>query len=206
MTTLTGRSPGNTYKDLLQVSNSNSGVDATLRDVEDGEGTASALQVSTTEAKVNGDLTVTGSVSLSTGLPVSSGGTGSTTEAGARIALGLAIGTDVQAYDAGLADIAGLAVTDGNIIVGDGANWVAESGATARASLGLGIGVAVQAYDSNLTSFLTAHNLPTSDGTNGQVLTTNGGGAVSWVDGADADYTPADDAEGLLAISYALNS
>jgi hypothetical protein len=202
MTTLTGRSPGNTYKDLLQVSNSNSGVDATLRDVEDGEGTASALQVSTTEAKVNGDLTVTGSVSLSTGLPVSSGGTGSTTEAGARIALGLAIGTDVQAYDAGLADIAGLAVTDGNIIVGDGANWVAESGAAARASLGLGIGV--QAYDSNLTSFLAAHNLPTSDGTNGQVLTTNGGGAVSWADGAD--YTPADDAEGLLAISYALNS
>jgi hypothetical protein len=56
----------------------------------------------------------------------------------ARTSLGLAIGTDVQAYDAGLADIAGLAVTDGNIIVGDGANWVAESGATARTSLGLG--------------------------------------------------------------------
>jgi hypothetical protein len=37
-----------------------------------------------------------------------------------------------------LADIAGLAVTDGNIIVGDGSNWVAESGATARTSLGLG--------------------------------------------------------------------
>ena len=83
MTTLTGRSPGNTYKDLLQVSNSNAGVDATLRSVSDGEGTDSALQISTTEAKVNGDLTVTGSVSLSTGLPVSSGGTGATTEANA---------------------------------------------------------------------------------------------------------------------------
>lgn len=35
-----------------------------------------------------------------------------------------------------LDDIDGLAVTDGNIIVGDGANFVAESGATARASLG----------------------------------------------------------------------
>lgn len=55
-----------------------------------------------------------------------------------RADLGLAIGTNVQAYDAGLVDIAGLAVTDGNIIVGDGTNWVAESGATARASLGLG--------------------------------------------------------------------
>lgn len=48
----------------------------------------------------------------------------------------LVIGTDVQAWDGGLDDISGLAVTDGNIIVGDGANWVAESGATARTSLG----------------------------------------------------------------------
>ena len=45
-----------------------------------------------------------------------------------------------QPLDAGLTDIAALAVTDGNIIVGDGANWVAESGATARTSLGLGTG------------------------------------------------------------------
>jgi hypothetical protein len=73
-------------------------------------------------------------------LPVANGGTASATASDARTALGLAIGTDVQAYDAQLADIAGLAVTDGNIIVGDGANWVAESGATARTSLGLGTG------------------------------------------------------------------
>ena len=51
---------------------------------------------------------------------------------------GLTVGTDVQAYDAGLTDVAGLAVTNGNFIVGDGANWVAESGATARTSLGVG--------------------------------------------------------------------
>lgn len=43
-----------------------------------------------------------------------------------------------QASDAGLTDIAGLAATDGNFIVGNGTNWVAESGATARTSLGLG--------------------------------------------------------------------
>jgi hypothetical protein len=60
---------------------------------------------------------------------------------------GQVVGTDVQAYDAGLTDIAGLAVTDGNIIVGDGANWVAESGATARTSLGVGTGSDVQ-FDS----------------------------------------------------------
>lgn len=56
----------------------------------------------------------------------------------ARTNLGVAIGSNVQAYDAGLADIAGLAVTDGNFIVANGSNWIVESGATARTSLGLG--------------------------------------------------------------------
>ncbi|MBP1882379.1 hypothetical protein [Sinorhizobium mexicanum] len=54
----------------------------------------------------------------------------------ARATLGLAIGTNVQAFDAGLAAIANLAVTNSNFIVGNGTTWVAESGATARASLG----------------------------------------------------------------------
>ena len=39
--------------------------------------------------------------------------------------------------DAQLVDIAGLTPTDGGIIIGDGSNFVVESGATARASLGV---------------------------------------------------------------------
>jgi len=54
--------------------------------------------------------------------------------------LSLLIGTDTQAWDAQLDDIAALGVTDGNFIVGNGSNWVAESGNTARTSLGLGTG------------------------------------------------------------------
>ena len=61
-----------------------------------------------------------------------------------RTTLGLAIGSDVQAYDAQLADIAGLTPTDSNFIVGDGSNFVTESGSTARTSLGLGT-IATQA-------------------------------------------------------------
>lgn len=46
------------------------------------------------------------------------------------------LGVTLQQYDADLAAIAALAKTDGNVIVGDGSTWVAESGATARTSLG----------------------------------------------------------------------
>lgn len=66
MATLQGRAIKDTYKDLLQVSNSNIGVDNTLRTVEDGEGTSSALKISTAGVQVNGTLDVTGAV---TGVP-----------------------------------------------------------------------------------------------------------------------------------------
>ena len=69
-------------------------------------------------------------------LAISDGGTGATSGSAARTALGVAIGSDVQAFDAQLSDIAGLTPTDSNFIVGDGSNFVLESGATARASLG----------------------------------------------------------------------
>jgi hypothetical protein len=50
----------------------------------------------------------------------------------------LAIGVNVQAWDAQLDDIAALTPSDSSIIVGNGTNWVAESGDVARASLGVG--------------------------------------------------------------------
>lgn len=100
------------------------------------------------------------SLSLTSALAVSSGGTGSTTASGARTNLGSTVigdalftaatataaqqamdvepGVDVQAYDADLTAIGALSKTDGNFIVGNGSTWVAESGATARTSLGLG--------------------------------------------------------------------
>lgn len=61
--------------------------------------------------------------------------------------LSLVIGENVQAYDAQLADVAGLSPADSHFIVGNGTNFITETGATARTSLGLG-SIATQAADS----------------------------------------------------------
>jgi len=85
------------------------------------------------------------------------------------------IGVTVQAWDAQLDDISALAVTDSNIIVGDGTNWVAETGATARTSLGVSIGSDVQAWDAQLDDIaalaVTDGNIIVGDGTNWVVET-----------------------------------
>lgn len=51
-----------------------------------------------------------------------------------------ALTTAFQRTNASLTAIAALSTADGNVIVGNGATWVAESGNTARTSLGLGTG------------------------------------------------------------------
>ena len=168
---LIGNSTGNTLSKATLTAGSNVSI-------SNGAGsiTISATDTNTTYSAGNGldltgttfsaDLKANGGIVIETGelavnlgatsitgtLGIGDGGTGSTTAAGARTALGLAIGTNVQAYDAQLADIAGLAVTNGGFIVGNGTNFVLETGATARASLGVAIGSQVQAYDADLTT------------------------------------------------------
>jgi hypothetical protein len=106
--------------------------------------------------KLNANLDLISALFPSNALEVASGGTGAADASTARTNLG------VQALAAGLTDIAGLAVTDGNVIVGDGTNWVAESGDTVRTSLGLAIGTDVQAYDVDTAKTDVAQTFTTS--------------------------------------------
>jgi len=114
---------------------------------------------------------------------------------------GHVIGTDVQAYDDNLNDIAGFSASpaDSNIMVGNGSALVLESGATLRTSIGVAIGTDVQAYDDNLADIAgfsatpTDSNIMVGDGSDfvlesGTTLRTSIGVAIgSDVQGYDAD-------------------
>jgi hypothetical protein len=76
--------------------------------------------------------------------------------AAARNQLGVVIGTDVQAHDNTLDTIAALTATDGAFIIGDGNDFVLESGATARTSLGLGSMAVKNSIDISSDTNLTA--------------------------------------------------
>lgn len=58
-------------------------------------------------------------------------------------------GTTLE-LDGDLADISGLTPADGAVIIGDGTDFVTESGSTLRTSIGVAIGSDVQAWDADL--------------------------------------------------------
>jgi len=69
MGSLAGKSPANTYKSLLKVADETNGVSGTISRVEDGEGTESSLQLSSSQTRVkpNNDTTLTFAVKKNNG-------------------------------------------------------------------------------------------------------------------------------------------
>ena len=158
----------NAHAQTLQAQPHSAGVTNTLTLPAGGNqeivGTT-ATQTLTNKTLTTPTIDLSG-VTSSGDLPVAAGGTGASTASAARTNLGLAIGSDVQAYDAQLADVAGLAVTDGGFIVGDGSNFVLETGATARTSLGLGTAAVANTGTSasNVVVLDASARLPAVDG------------------------------------------
>ena len=60
MPTLTSKQIANSYKQLLQIGNNNTGLTSSLQTVEDGNGNSSALQLSNSTANINGTLALNG--------------------------------------------------------------------------------------------------------------------------------------------------
>ena len=180
MATLTDRTLTSTYKGLLFVDNSGNGVDGTLRVVEDGEGTDSALQLSSTAMRVAGDLTVTGTTTLNgiAGDAFMSGADSSTDNAVVRFS-GTGGGTIQNSAviiddSNNVTGVASLALTTDLAIAHGGTG--ASSASAARTALGIG-SMGTQAHgsvDIDGGSITGITDLAVADGGTGQGSYTNG--------------------------------
>jgi hypothetical protein len=208
-------SPGNQMTGI--ITSYNSGTGALVVDVQQtlGSGTLAAWTISLgalvsstlpSQTSNSGKFLTTNGTSASWGdaLVPSGNLSGLSNYTTARSNLGLVIGTNVQAYDAELAAIAGLTsaadrlpyftgsgtaalatfTADARTLVG-GANFAAM-----RTSLGLVIGTNVQAYNANLAALsgltLAADKLPYATGVGAMALTDLSSFARTLLDDANA--------------------
>lgn len=163
----------------------------TLLDDTSQAGMQSTLGLGTMATQAATAVAITGgTITGITDLAIADGGTGASTAANARTNLGLAIGTDVQAFDTDLTAIAALVSAADNLPYATGVGtWAMTSftsvartlvgntsAATMRNTLGVAIGSQVQAFDADLQAIAAlvsaADQLPYATGTSTWAMTT----------------------------------
>ena len=177
--------------------------------------TADTNFVTTGNATFSGKAAITsGTISGITDLAITEGGTGASTASQARTNLGLAIGTDVQAYDAQLTALGGVtaaadkvpyftgSTTADVMTVTSTARSLLDDTSTSamRATLGLAIGSNVQGYDPDLSA------VGALSGTGFSVRTGNGTWTTrSITAGSGINITNSDGVSGNVTISTGQN-
>jgi 6,7-dimethyl-8-ribityllumazine synthase len=119
------------------------------------------------------------------------------------------LGSTYQPLDDQLTDVAGLTPADGAFIVGDGANFVTEIGATARASLGA-LGAVVEDSTPQLGGPLDVNGQAITSASNGNItINPDGTGDISigadMIPDADATHTIGDEDNRFISIYSDVN-
>jgi len=148
----------------------------------DGLGSIASVFDFTSFLSMSSPTITGGTITGITDLAVADGGTGASNASTARTNLGVAIGTNVQAWDANLDQIAALAPTSNNFIVGDGSAWTLETPANALISLGLTATATELNYVDGVTSDIQTQlnaKAPSASPTLSGTITITGG-TQSW--------------------------
>ena len=172
-----------------------------------GNFAANIITANTFSGEISGSADITsGSITGITDLAIADGGTGASTAAGARTNLGLAIGTDVQEYDAQLTALGNVTAaadkvpyftssTAANVmtVTSTARTLLDDTSISAmRSTLGLAIGSNVQPFDADLSALAglssTGLVIRTGSGTfTNRSITASGGLVITNGDGVSGN-------------------